>query len=239
MSRSVLKRSNFIGLAAAAAVAMSLVSAGGAQAAPAKCTIKSLTPAKFVVAATDTTRTFSVKTSGCSQKSWQVELLDGSTSVGVIATKAEPVVTFDPTLMDNTIAGAYKVKVTVTSTTNTKSAKNLAFNIARRSTFGTTFNMGPEPTTAGSTLKVVGTLKRVSWSESPSYVAYGKRSVQLQFKASGTKKFVNKKTVTTDASGKIAATVKVAKSGTWRLHYAGNATTGPADSNTDAITARS
>jgi hypothetical protein len=235
MSRSVLRRSKLIGLAAAAVVAMSLVSAGGAQAAPAKCTIKSFKPGKFVVADTDTTQTFSVKTTGCRQKSWQAELRQGRTSFGVIATKAESVVTFDPTLMDDTLAGKYELKITVTSTTNTKSSRTLPFNITRRSTFGTSFNMGPEPTTAGSTLKVVGQLKRVSWSETPKYVAYGKRSVQLQFKASGTKKFVSKKTLATDASGKIAATIKVTKSGTWRLHYAGNTTTGPADSNTDAI----
>jgi hypothetical protein len=245
MSRSVLRRSKFIGLAAAAAVGMSLVSAGGAQAAPAKCTIKSYKPGKFVVAATDSKQRFSVKTTGCTQKSWKVELFvndpysNDFLPVGTIATKTQSLVSIDPTEMDNILAGKHKVKITVVSTANKKSSRTFAFNLTRRSTFGTTFNMGPEPTTAGSTLKVVGTLKRVSWGTTPTYGAYGNRSVQLQFKASGTKKFVNKKTVTADASGKVAATVKVAKSGTWRLHYAGNATTSPADSNTDAITVRS
>jgi hypothetical protein len=236
MSRSVLRRSKFTGLAAAAAVAMSLVSAGGAQAAPVRCTIKSFTPAKFVIAATDTTQKFSVKTTGCTQQDWQI---DWTGPTQMFAAKSLPLVTFDPTLLQNSLARKYKMKVTVTSTTNTKTSKYLYMTLARRSTFGSTFNMSPEPTTAGSSLKVVGTLKRVSWDSTPSYVAYSKRKVQLQFKAAGAKTIVNKKTLTTDASGKVKATVKVSKTGTWRLHFAGNSITGAADSTTDAITVRS
>ena len=70
------------------------------------------------------------------------------------------------------------------------SKKKFSFHLLRRSTFGSSLNVGPEPAERGDTLTVVGTLKRVSWGESPSYVAYAGRTVQVQFKASGTTKFV-------------------------------------------------
>jgi hypothetical protein len=220
-----------------ATAALSLVAVGGAEAAtPRTCTIKGFTPAKFVVGAADTTRTFVVSTSGCTQKSWQIDLV-GREDEGnaLLATKAEPVVTFSPSLMVNSIAGKYQALVTVKSTDGKTSKKTFVFSVLRQATFEKTFNIGPEPATAGATLKVVGTLKRASWGPTPKLVTYAGRVVQLQFKASGTTAFVDKQTLTTDTAGKIAATVKVTKAGTWRLHFNGNTGTGTANSNTDAV----
>jgi hypothetical protein len=236
MSGSLIQRSRAAMLVAAGAMALSMVAAGGAQAAPAAqtCTIKSYSPTKFVVAAVDTTKTFKVKTTGCTQKNWKIQLLvDGNP---VLATKAKPVTTFDPSKLDNSLAGGYQVLVTVKSTDNKTSKKKFKFNLQRRSTFGTSFNVSPEPAHLGDTLNVVGTLKRVSWGPTPTYVAYPKISVQLQFKAAGTKTYVKVKSLTTDAAGKVAGTVIASKSGTWRLHFAGNGVTGASDSKADAVT---
>jgi len=235
------RRRRMLTLAATGVTALSLAAgAGQAVAATAQtCTIKSFAPTKFVVNATDTERTFTVKTSGCTQKSWRIDLVGGEgESNELLATKAKPVVTFDPTLMENVFAGKYEVLVTVKSTDDKTSKKTFTFSLLRRSTFGSSFNIGPEPATAGATLKVVGNLKRVSWGTTPKYVNYTGRTVRLQFKASGTATFVDKKTLTTDAAGQVASTIKVTKSGTWRLHYAGNSTTGASDSTTDAVTVR-
>lgn len=246
MSGSFIKRSRATVLAAAGAIALSTVAAGGAQAAPAApqtCTIKSYTPTKFVVAATNTTHQFKVKTTGCTQQSWRVDLLvddeDADTVADdkvLLATKAEPVTTFVPSALVNSLAGSYQVLVTVKSTDNKTSKKKFKFSLQRKSTFGKTLNVTPEPAERGDTLKVVGTLKRVSWGETPSYRPYAGRSVQVQFKAAGTKTFKKIKSVTTNSAGKISTTVTAKKSGTWRLHFAGNSATGVADSVGDPVT---
>jgi hypothetical protein len=237
MSGSLIKRSRAAMLLAAGAMALTLVSAGGAQAAPAaeRCTIKSYTPAKFVVAATDTQRQFKVKTTGCTQKNWRVDLLVDDEPVVVLATKAKPVSVLFPKELDNTLAGRYKVLITVKSTDNKVTKKKFFFSLLRRSTFGTSFNVGPEPAAPGATLTVLGTLKRVSWGENPSYVPYANRTVRVQFRASGTKKFVNVATATTDANGNVSTTVTPSGSGTWRMFFAGNAATGAAVSAVDGV----
>jgi len=238
MSGTLIKRSRATMLIAAGVVALSTVSAGGAQAAaaaPQTCTIKSYTPAKFIVGATDTEHLFKVKTSGCSQRSWRIDLLvDGDTVL--IATKAKPLTTFFPKELDNRLAGTYKVRVTVKSTDNKTSKKTFKFGLLRQSTFGKTLNAGPEPAIKGDPLKVVGTLKRVNWGPTPSFSPYANRTVQVQFKASGAKTFVNVKSATTDADGKVSATVTAKKSGSWRLHFAGNSATGATNSAADGVT---
>jgi hypothetical protein len=237
MSGSLFKRSRATMLVAAGAMALSTVSAGGAQAVTAaqKCTIKGYTPGKFTVAATDTERQFRIKTSGCTQKNWRVDLLleDGAVD---IATKAKPVTQFVPSKMINSMAGTYQVLITVKSTDDKVTKKKFKFSLLRRTTFGTTLNVGPEPASRGDELQVVGTMKRVSWGPEPTYVPYANRTVQVQFKASGTRVFKNVKNATTGADGNIAETVPATKSGTWRLHWAGNAATNAVNSNVDGVT---
>jgi hypothetical protein len=218
-------------------MALSTVSAGGAQAAPTaqKCTIKSFSPAKFTVAATDTERQFRVKTTGCTQKNWRIDLIADDETVD-IASKAKPLTTFRPSKMVNALAGSYQVLITVKSTDDKVTKKKFKFSLLRRTTFGTTLNVGPEPATRGDALKLVGTLKRVSWGPEPSYVPYANRTVQVQFKASGTRVFKTVKDATTDADGNVAANVRANKSGTWRLHWAGNAATNAVNSNVDGVT---
>lgn len=237
MSGSFIKRSRATVLAAAGAIAFSAVSAGGAQAAPAAqtCTIKTYTPAKFVVAATNTEKQFKVTTTGCTQQSWRVDLLVEDTTV-VLATKAEPMTTFVPSALDNSLAGSYQVLVTVKSTDDKTTKKKFKFSLLRKSTFGKTFNVTPEPAERGDTLKVVGTLQRVSWGAKPAYRAYADRAVQVQFKAAGTKTFKNVKSAKTNSAGKISTTVTATKSGSWRLHFAGDSATGATDSVVDPVT---
>jgi hypothetical protein len=236
MSGSLIKGSRATMLVAAGAMALSLVSAGGAQAATTaeRCTIKGYSPTRFAVAATETEREFKVSTTGCTQKNWRVDLLVEDVAVE-LATKAKPVTTFYPKELNNALAGRYKVKITVKSTDDKVTRKQFDFALVRRSTFGATLNVGPEPATEGATLKLVGTLKRASWGPTASYVPYADRTVQVQFRAVGKKKFVNVKVAKTDANGNVATTVKVNKSGFWRLRYSGNTTTAGAFSKADGV----
>ncbi len=237
MSGSLIRRNRAAMLVTAGAIALSTVTAGGAQAAPAapeKCTIKGFTPGKFVVAGTDTERKFQVQTTGCTQKNWRIDFI-GDTGA-LLAKKSKPFTLIYPTKLDNTMAGAYEVLVTVKSSDDKTTKKKFNFSLLRRSTFGNTVSISPDPANqGGSTLKVVAKLQRVNWGEPTSYGPYVGRNVQLQFKAAGKKTFKKVKTVKTDADGDVITTVTATKSGTWRLRFAGNAATGPAISKNTRI----
>lgn len=234
MSGSVIRRSRALVLIATAAVGASLLTAGGAQAAPVKCTITSFSPTKFIVGASRVEKTFSVKTSsGCKADTWKIKMgpdltLDAINYNGLY---------MEPSQSSNSDAGMSMVDVSAASKTSgaARGTKTLPFYVQRRSTFSTSFNASPEPAAKGASISITGTLKRVSWGTTPSYVTYAGRSVQLQFKAKGTTTYVNYKAVTTDAAGKVTTKVKAKKSGTWRLHYYGNSTTGAASSTADAV----
>ena len=148
---------------------------------------------------------------------------------------AKPVTKFKPKAMNDGLAGPYEVVVTVKSTDDVVSKKKFAFSILRRSTFGKTFNVGPEPATAGGTLNIVGVLERATWGANASYGPYANRNVQVQFKAVGKKVYKQVKTVKTNGNGEIATTVVANKSGYWRLVFAGNAATGKAVSVVDPV----
>jgi hypothetical protein len=236
MSGSSIRRSRAAMLVTAGAIALSMVSAGGAQAAPGapeKCTIKGFTPGQYIVNKTDTFREFKVQTRGCRQKNWRIELIGDTNEV--LAFKAKPVTEVRPAKLDNAMAGTYEVLVTVKSTDNVTTKKKFPFSLVRRAAFGNTFSIGPEPASQGDTLNVVGKLQRVTWGENPSYEPYANRNVQVQFKAVGTRTFKKVKTVKTDADGDVITTVTATRSGTWRLRYAGNAATSAAVSKSNGI----
>jgi len=225
-------------IAAAGVVALSVVAVGGAQAAPAaaeKCTIKSYTPKTFVVSEVTTEKTFKVKTTGCTQKSWRIDLVDSEGNKAVLVKSAKPVVPLEASDLENGLAGHYRVLVTVKSTDGKTTKKKSTFALLRKSTFGTTFDAGPEPTAPGAELNLVANLRRVSWGANPVYTGFANRTVVVQFKASGTKTFTKVKTVKTNAEGRVSTTVTANKSGAWRLHFAGSATTSAANSRADAI----
>lgn len=237
MSGHLVRRSR-TALLAVAVVAAALVPVGGAQAAPVKCTIKSYKSSRFILGTAETLKYFSVRTSsGCKPDTWKIKfdqdlVLDAAT--GVTGLKV------DPTKLTNADAGVGAVTISAKSKTSgaKRGTKNFKFYLQRRSAWGTTFNIGPEPAAAGDRLKVTGTLKRANWGDSPSYGPYADREVKVQFKAAGKKTFVTIKTTTTDEDGKVATTVTARKSGAWRLHYSGNTTTGVSDSALDRVPVR-
>jgi hypothetical protein len=238
MSASLINRSRATMIAAAGAVALSMVAVGGAQAAPAapaKCTIKSYTPKTFVVSEVPTEKTFKVKTTGCTQKSWRIDVVDEDGTKDLLVESTKPVVTLEASDLVNEIAGRYRVVVTVKSTDNVTTKKKSTFALLRKATFGTSFDAGPEPTTKGAELTLVGTLKRVSWGENPVYKGFANRPVEVQFRAAGTKTFTKVKSVKTNADGQVSTTVTADAIGDYRLHFAAGTTTSAANSRADTI----
>ncbi|MFE0511880.1 calcium-binding protein [Streptomyces sp. NPDC058964] len=92
----------------------------------------------------------------------------------------------------------------------------------------------PEPVAKGGTLTVTGTLTRANW-DTNAYAGYGSQHVALQFKKSGSSAYGTVKTVTTDSSGRLKATVTANSAGTWRWKFAGTGTTSGATATGDSV----
>ncbi|MEU2250144.1 hypothetical protein [Streptomyces sp. NPDC019224] len=108
------------------------------------------------------------------------------------------------------------------------------FNVKRATTL-TTAATGPGPLTGGKQVKVTGTLSRADW-EALKYRGYGGQSVQLQFRKAGTSAYTTVKTVRTNSSGRLSATVTASGSGSWRWFYPGTSTTAQIASAGDTVT---
>jgi hypothetical protein len=238
MSGSATRYGKALGIAAAAALALSTVSAGGAQAAPAtasSCTIKGITPSKVPVGSSNVNRAFAVKTIGCSVATWSIDF-----GGGVVLDQDNDVLTLLAHQLSNDLAGqpfGATAKVQSTDASEDPATKAVTWTVQRRSTWDNSFNATPEPVKKNARITIKATLKRISWNGKKTlpYVAYGARPVSIQFQASGTTAWTTIKSVKTSKTGKVSTTVKALKTGTWRIHFAGNASTSVADSKTDKV----
>ncbi|MGQ4486751.1 hypothetical protein LRE75_16275 [Streptomyces sp. 372A] len=97
------------------------------------------------------------------------------------------------------------------------------FELKRAATL-TAAATGPSPLTGGRQVKVTGTLRRADW-EALKYRGYGGQSVRLQFRKAGASAYTTVKTVKTDSSGRLSATVTASGAGSWRWFYPGTSTT--------------
>ncbi|WP_314409897.1 calcium-binding protein [Streptomyces sp. DSM 40484] len=88
-----------------------------------------------------------------------------------------------------------------------------------------TANAAPEPVKKGKTLTVTGKLSRADWETSGGYGAYTGQKVKLQFRKKGASAYTTVKSVITDGSGNLKATVKAATDGYWRYSFAATSTT--------------
>ncbi|MFD6301329.1 calcium-binding protein [Streptomyces sp. NPDC060235] len=92
----------------------------------------------------------------------------------------------------------------------------------------------PEPVAKGHTLTVTGKLTRANW-DTNVYAGYTGQSVALQFKKSGSSSYSTVKTVKSDSSGKLKATVAAQSAGTWRWSFAATGTTSGATAYGDGV----
>ncbi|MET7518056.1 calcium-binding protein [Streptomyces sp. NPDC005480] len=92
----------------------------------------------------------------------------------------------------------------------------------------------PEPVAKGGALTVTGALTRASWNTNV-YAGYSAQVVALQFKKSGATAYSTVKTVTTDSTGKLKATITANSAGTWRWKFAGTSTTSMVTATGDSV----
>jgi hypothetical protein len=232
-----------MGLLAASALVLALTPVGGARAAEpgtaaqSTCVIDGYTPGKVVVGTAPVKLKFAVNVHGCTVAQWVV------VAGPIAAFNGQETVTLAPRSLSNADAGKIPALVAALGADedendpNAGSTQETTFSLLRRATWGRSVNAGPEPVKAGAKLSIKGTLGRVNWNGAKkiTYVGYGARKVQVQFRAAGSTSWVTIKSVLTGQTGKVATTVPAVKTGAWRIHFSGNAVTSPADSTADNI----
>ncbi|WP_306186665.1 MULTISPECIES: hypothetical protein [unclassified Streptomyces] len=97
-----------------------------------------------------------------------------------------------------------------------------------------TTDASPEPVKKGGTITVTGTLTRASW-DYLKYYGYSGQSVKLQFRKAGTSTYTTLKTVTTDSSGRLKATVTASADGYFRYSFGGTSTTAAVSATGDYV----
>ena len=218
-----------------AGIGLSLLFPSSARAAESTCTIAGYGPNKVVMGASEVDTTYTVQRSGCAGYTWSLDI------PGVTwADQAEPMVTFVPAFARNVNAGAHAGTVSMLDSHGDGPAKDIRFSLLRRATFGSTFNASPEPVKKGKKITLTATLKRINWKSADvqNYIAFTKVKVDVQFKADGESGYSTVRTATSGAGGKVSTTVKVTKTGRWRLVSAGTSTTATATSGSDAVKVR-
>jgi hypothetical protein len=247
MSGSTIRRSGgAMAIAAAGALVLALLPGSGAEAAtPAatpdsNCTANGYAPNSLVLGSSPVKKTFSADISGCDVEEWIVGIepfVVASTTIdGGFATNLKPTITLSPKGLKNSDAGQTGAVVFAFATDDPQDANpaelDTTFQLRRRATWGSTVKATPGTVTAGSKIRVKGTLTRVSWNgkKKATYVPYSKRSVKVQVLPAGDTQWITAATVITDSKGRISTLVDGVTTGTWRLHYGGNSVTGSANS---------
>lgn len=264
MSGSTSGRNKVLGLAGTVAVALTMISSGGAQATGSSasalsarsrtpvqsvCRFKSYSPGTIVLGTTSVRKTFSVKASGCHIDSWAVGVypfqVDPDDADLGVATESRPTISLSPRALRNSDAGKHaNAGVDVFGREDPfdrpvipGGAADLPLTLLRQSTFGSTFRATPDPVKKGKKITVRATLVRANWNGARKLknVGFSRARAQLQFRADGASSFRTVKTVTAGAGGTFRATVKVTRSGRWRLRFTGVSTTAATTSRSDEV----
>ncbi|WP_327235345.1 calcium-binding protein [Streptomyces sp. NBC_01317] len=87
-----------------------------------------------------------------------------------------------------------------------------------------TVNASPEPVKKGKTVTVTGKLSRANWDDN-KYHGYTNQPVKLQFRKKNSSSYTTVKTVRSNSTGALKATVAASTDGYFRYSFAGTATT--------------
>ncbi|MEU7054260.1 hypothetical protein ACF1GS_19225 [Streptomyces eurythermus] len=100
-----------------------------------------------------------------------------------------------------------------------------------------TTNAAPEPVKKGRTITVTGQLTRADWPHG-TWVAFGGRPVELQFRKAGGSTYTTVKTVTSSSTGTLRTTVTAGSAGSYRYRFAGTSTTSAVSAPADHVDVR-
>jgi hypothetical protein len=137
----------------------------------------------------------------------------------------------------NSVAGGWKVWAIATGKDADYVQKDNAksFSVQRASKL--TVNASPEPVRKGKTLTVTGKLSRANWEDN-LYHGYANQPVKLQFRKKGSSTYTTVKTVRTNSTGDLRATVTATTDGYFRYSFAGTATTPAVNAAGDFVDVR-
>lgn len=225
-------------LAAASAVlglvGTTILASASPAAADNRCTITGFTPTTVVVGLSPVTRTFDVRTAGCSKSYWNLEL--GRSDAYLYP--SAPQETFQ--MYWNSDAGPKSAVATASNADGfeTQRSWGSAFHLLRRTTWQTkSFNASPEPVRKGRPVSLKGRLLIADW-DNHRYVAARVGSVKVQFRTPNGSYRTVKSGVRTSSTGWVSTKVTARQTGVWRLVYSGNSVAGSAITVGDAVKVR-
>ncbi|BBC34223.1 hypothetical protein SGFS_055170 [Streptomyces graminofaciens] len=136
---------------------------------------------------------------------------------------------------NNSVAGTWKTWAIAQAKDNNYVQKDNAKSFkVQRATKLETADASPEPVIKGESVTVTSKLTRANWNTGTTG-GYGSQSVKLQFKKAGTSTYKDVKTVKSDSTGAVTATVKATVDGTYRYVFAGSSGTAAATAVGDTI----
>ena len=97
-----------------------------------------------------------------------------------------------------------------------------------------TVNASPEPVKKGKTITVTGKLSRANWEDN-KYHGYTNQPVKLQFRKKGSSTYITVKTIKSDSTGSLKATVTASTDGYFRYSFAGTTTTPAVNATGDFV----
>ncbi|WP_210589955.1 single-stranded DNA-binding protein [Streptomyces sp. GESEQ-35] len=100
-----------------------------------------------------------------------------------------------------------------------------------------TVNASPEPVKKGRTVTVTGKLSRANWEDN-QYHGYTNQSVKLQFRKKGSTTYTTVKTIKSNSTGNLKATVTASTDGYFRYSFAGTTTTPAVSATGDFVDVR-
>ena len=252
----------FTALGAAAVLSCTFLAPVSAQAAETDCSVVGVAPAKVTIGLKPVTVQFDVVTdcdddahkmewivAGADFPTSQVHWFSACTYTYAVdsnnpscpAGRAKLDVIGTGTFKGKAMAGAQKLSATAFDDVNANDLDDdetrtdtftTTFSLLRRTTWGATFNAGPEPRRKGQNLKITGQVSRANW-DTGKYESFG-AYVKLQFKSDTEESYRSVRTIW-DNGASATTTVKVARSGSFRYYYPGDGEHAPSFSRADYV----
>jgi len=138
-------------------------------------------------------------------------------------------------LASNALAGVWRAEAWASAKDGTGfTDRHAAGSLTTKRATALTADATPEPVVKGRTITVTGVLTRADW-DTGTTKAYASQTATLQWVKRSTSTWIAVKTAKTDAGGKLTATTPATADGSYRLTFAGDATSNVVTSAADYV----